>query len=66
MYQAADMAYVWNPCQYANSNEGLEKGNCLHIWKLRDNKWWVVLGVFAPQPNPTIPTIKVKPKTKKG
>jgi ketosteroid isomerase-like protein len=65
MYQAADMAYVWNPCQYANSNEGIEKGNCLHIWKLRDNKWWVVLGVFAPQPNETIPTIRLKPGKKK-
>ena len=63
MFQAADMAYTWHPCQYANSNEGIEKGNCLHIWKLRDNKWSIVLGVFAPQPNDTVP--KLQPRQKR-
>lgn len=47
MLEAADMAYVWNPCEFADSAEGKEKGNCLHIWKLRDKKWWIVMGVFA-------------------
>lgn len=47
MIEAANMAYVWNPCEYADSEEGKEKGNCLHIWKLRDEKWWIVMGVFA-------------------
>lgn len=64
LYQSADMAYVWNPCEYAVSNEGTEKGNCLHVWKLRDKKWWIVLGIFAPFPNETVPTLKEKEKNK--
>lgn len=60
LYQAADMAYTWNPCKFANSIEGIEEGNCLHIWKLRGKKWWIVLGVFAKIPNETPPTLKVK------
>lgn len=64
MYQAADMAYVWNPCSYANSNEGTEKGNCLHIWKLRNKKWWIVLGVFERVEDPTQPELKVRQKNK--
>ena len=36
LYESADMAYIWNPCEYANNDEGTIKGNCLHIWKLRD------------------------------
>ncbi len=62
LFQAADMAYTWNVCQYANSNEGTEKGNCLHIWKLRDKKWWIVLGVFARVKSDEPPIIKIKPK----
>jgi ketosteroid isomerase-like protein len=58
LYQAADMAYTWNPCEFADSNEGMEKGNCLHIWKLRNKKWWIVLGVFARIPNETPPVLK--------
>ncbi|MGB7070596.1 MAG: hypothetical protein WBD22_13970 [Pyrinomonadaceae bacterium] len=64
-HQAADMAYVWNPCEYANSNEGLEKGNCLHVWKLRNKKWWIVLGVFAAVPNDDLPTLKRSIERKK-
>jgi ketosteroid isomerase-like protein len=60
LYQAADMAYTWNPCQFANNNEGIEQGNCLHIWKLRDKKWEIVLGVFARTPNDTPPVLKSK------
>lgn len=60
MHQSADMAYFWNPCEFANSNEGIEKGNCLHIWKLRNKKWWIVLGVFSRVPNETQPTLKTK------
>jgi ketosteroid isomerase-like protein len=60
MFQAADMAYVWNPCEYAINDEGLEKGNCLHVWKLRDKKWWIVLGVFAVIPNETPPVLRTK------
>ncbi len=47
MLEAADMAYVWNQCEFADSSEGKEKGNCLHIWKLQNKKWWIVMGVFA-------------------
>jgi len=66
MFQAADLAYVWNPCQYANSDEGIERGNCLHIWKLRDKKWWIVLGVFAPVINDTQPVLKSRPRAKRS
>lgn len=62
LFETGDMAYIWNPCEYADSNEGTEKGNCLHIWKLRKNKWWIVLGILAPVPNETKPTLKVRPK----
>lgn len=65
LYESADMAYVWNACEFANSNEGTEKGNCLHIWKLRNKKWWIVLGVFARIPNETEPTLKIRQKSKK-
>jgi ketosteroid isomerase-like protein len=58
LFQSADMAYVWNPCVYSNNNEGTEKGNCLQVWKLSDNKWTVVIGVFARLPNETKPVLK--------
>ena len=58
LFQSADMAYTWNPCRFDNSSEGAINGNCLHIWKLRKKKWWIVLGVFAPVPNETPPVLK--------
>ncbi|MEO8042539.1 MAG: hypothetical protein ABI646_08020 [Acidobacteriota bacterium] len=61
LFQSADMAYTWNPCSFDNSNEGQVKGNCLHIWKLRKKKWWIVLGVFSPIPNLTRPVLTTKP-----
>ncbi|MEO6655880.1 MAG: hypothetical protein ABIO36_07320, partial [Pyrinomonadaceae bacterium] len=64
LFQAADLAYVWNACEYANSKEGTEKGNCLHIWKLRDKKWYIVLGVFARVTDDTPPELKSKPKNR--
>ena len=57
-FQAADMAYTWNPCEFTVSNEGKEKGNCLHIWKLRSKKWYIVMGVFSPFPNVNRPELK--------
>ncbi len=66
LFQAADMAYTWNACEYANSNEGLEKGNCLHIWKLRGKKWWIVLGVFARVESEIKPILKMKQKSRKS
>ena len=65
MYQAADMAYFWNPCEFANSEEGAEVGNCLQIMKLRNKKWYVVLGVFARVANEKRPVLTQKPAKKK-
>jgi hypothetical protein len=62
LYQSADMAYTWNPCQFANSQEGMEQGNCLQIWKLRDKQWQIVLSIFARVPNETPPVLKSKAK----
>ena len=59
LFQSADIAYTWNPCRFDNSSEGTVKGNCLHIWKLRNKKWLIVLGVFAPVPNETPPVLKM-------
>ena len=59
-FQSADMAYIWNPCEFTNSVEGMDKGNCLHIWKLRDKKWWIVLGIFARLPNDKQPELKIR------
>jgi hypothetical protein len=64
LFQSADMAYTWNPCNFDNTEEGMVEGNCLHIWKLRKKKWWIVLGVFAPIPNMRKPELKAAPKKK--
>jgi ketosteroid isomerase-like protein len=64
LLQAADMAYTWNPCEFANSNEGTESGNCLQIWKLRDKKWSIVLSVYARVANETKPELKIRQKKK--
>jgi ketosteroid isomerase-like protein len=47
IYQSGDMAYFWNQCRYQNSAEGLERGNCLQVMKLRNKKWWITLAAFA-------------------
>lgn len=59
-FETADLAYSWNPCKFANSTEGIEEGNCLHIWKLRDSKWWIVLGVFSKVNDPKPPALREK------
>lgn len=64
LLESSDLAYAWNPCEYANSEEGMERGNCLNIWKLRSKKWYITLGVFARVPNTVKPTIKVSPKNR--
>lgn len=63
-FETGDMAYSWNSCSYADSNEGMEKGNCLHIWKFRDKKWYIVLGVFARVANTTKPVLKERSRPK--
>jgi hypothetical protein len=58
LLESADLAYAWNQCEYANSEEGMEKGTCLNIWKLREKKWYITLGAFARVPNMIKPTLK--------
>jgi hypothetical protein len=65
LFQAADMAYTWNACNYANSSEGIERGNCLHIWKLREKEWSIVLAVFARVTNDKLPEIKMTERKKR-
>ncbi len=58
LLESADLAYAWNPCEYANSEEGMEKGTCLNIWKLRNKKWYITSSAFARIPNMIKPTLK--------
>ena len=60
--ESADMAYVWNPCEYADSDEGVERGNCLHIWKLRGKSWNITLGVLSRVRNMKKPELKLRPQ----
>jgi ketosteroid isomerase-like protein len=60
--ESADMAYVWNPCEYADSDEGVERGNCLHIWKLNEKRWYVTLGVLSRVRNMKKPELKLRQK----
>lgn len=64
-FQTADMAFTRNPCEFDNSGEGTEKGNCLHIWKLRNKKWWIVLGVFAPTVKSVVPKLQQPQRAKR-
>ncbi|MGD9628016.1 MAG: nuclear transport factor 2 family protein [Pyrinomonadaceae bacterium] len=61
LLESSDLAYAWNPCEYANSEEGMERGNCLNIWKLRKKRWYITLGVFARVPNVVRPKLKMSP-----
>jgi ketosteroid isomerase-like protein len=58
LLESADLAYAWNQCEYANSEEGMEKGTCLNIWKLRNKKWYITSSAFARIPNMIKPTLK--------
>jgi len=60
--ESADMAYVWNPCEYADSDEGVERGNCLHIWKLKGKSWNITLGVLSRVRNVKKPELKLRPR----
>ncbi len=62
MIESGDMAYTLNPCQFTNE-EGMETGNCLHVWRLVDKKWWIVLGVFSRNLNETPPILRPKVAT---
>ena len=65
LIESGDMAYSWNPCEYNVSDEGMEKGNCLHVWKLRNKKWWVVLAAFARVESDIMPRLKAKEPKKR-
>ncbi|MGH9946198.1 MAG: hypothetical protein ACRD6X_03270 [Pyrinomonadaceae bacterium] len=56
--ESADLAFVWNPCEFADNDEGRVRGNCLHIWKFHDNKWLIVAGVIAAVRDRTPPVLK--------
>jgi hypothetical protein len=60
LMESGDMAYSWNPCEYNVSDEGMERGNCLHVWKLRDKKWLIVLAAFARVESDMKPVLKTK------
>jgi hypothetical protein len=62
LFQSADMAYTWNPCKFADSIEGVEEGNCLQVWKLRDKKWLIVLSIYAKVPAEKPPVLQTKEK----
>ena len=48
---AADMAYITNTYTVTDkTGKTTEKGNFLQVWKLRNNKWQIVLDVFLPTP----------------
>lgn len=65
--ESADMAYSWNPCSFSDSAEGVEKGNCMHVWKLHGKKWEIVLGVFARVVDATPPVLKsADPRNRKN
>ncbi|MEP6901599.1 MAG: DUF4440 domain-containing protein [Actinomycetota bacterium] len=48
---SADMAYISNSYTITDKNDQqIETGNFLQVWKLRDNKWQIVLDAFVPVP----------------
>jgi len=57
MTETGDMAYVWNVCEFADNAEERAVGNCLHVWKLRKKKWYIVLGVISAIPVQKAPTL---------
>jgi hypothetical protein len=65
LIESGDMAYSWNPCEYNVSDEGMERGNCLHVWKLRNKKWWIVLAAYARIESDLKPDLKTKSARKK-
>ncbi len=64
LLESADLAYAWNQCEYANSQEGMEKGTCLNIWKLRKKKWYITSSAFARIPNMVKPSLKTAPTSR--
>ena len=49
---AADLAYISNTYTMFDKNlKEIEKGNFLQIWKLRNERWQIVLDLFNPLPS---------------
>jgi hypothetical protein len=63
LFQSADMAYSWHSCRFADSTEGIEDGNCLYVWKLREKKWWIVLGVISRKADERPPSLRTPEKS---
>ena len=49
-FGAADMAYTANSYTATKSDNSIEKGNFVQIWKLRGGKWQLVMDAFMPAP----------------
>lgn len=64
--ETGDMAYVWNVCEFADNDEERATGNCLHVWKLRNKKWYIVLGVISAVPVQKAPTLLNRTSARKN
>lgn len=50
-FSAGDLAYISNGYTLSDKNgKEIEKGNFLQIWKLRKERWQIVLDLFSPIP----------------
>lgn len=49
-FGAADMAYITNSYTLTKKDNSVEQGNFVQIWKLRNDKWQLVMDVFVPIP----------------
>ncbi|MEO8650344.1 MAG: hypothetical protein ABI539_14360 [Acidobacteriota bacterium] len=45
-----DIAYIQNSYSVSRQDGSVEKGNFVHIWKLIDGRWQIVLDIFKPVP----------------
>ena len=51
--EAADLAFVYNPYEIRDEKDvAVERGNFVHIWKLRKGKWYIVADAWIPTPAP--------------
>jgi ketosteroid isomerase-like protein len=49
-FGSGDLAYVTNTYSRTDKDNKVEKGNFMQVWKLRDDRWQIVLDVFNPLP----------------
>ena len=50
-FGSADIAYVTNTYNQTKTDNSVEKGNFMQIWKLIDGRWQIVLDIFKPVPD---------------